>query len=43
MYLDSLSTSIRALALYRYAGFKDTEKYNDNIRSDVFMVMNLND
>lgn len=41
MYLDSLSTSKRALKLYRMAGFKDTEKYNDSIFSDVFMVLDL--
>ena len=41
MYLDSLSTSKRALKLYRMAGFRDTEKYNDSIFSDVFMVLEL--
>ena len=41
MYLDSLSTSKRALKLYRMAGFTDTEKYNDSIFSDVFMVLEL--
>ena len=41
MYLDSLSTSKRALKLYRTAGFRDTEKYNDSIFSDVFMVLEL--
>lgn len=41
MYLDSLSTSVKALALYRKAGFLPTERYNDNPRSDVFMVMKL--
>lgn len=41
MYLDSLSTSTRAVALYRKSGFVDTEKYNDSVRSDVFMVLNL--
>lgn len=41
MYLDSLSTSKRAVKLYRAAGFKDTEKYNDSIFSDVFMVLEL--
>lgn len=41
MYLDSLSTSTRAIALYKKSGFVDTEKYNDSIRSDVFMVLNL--
>lgn len=41
MYLDSLSTSTRAVALYRKNGFIDTEKYNDSVRSDVFMVLDL--
>ncbi len=41
MYLDSLSTSTRAVNLYRKSGFVDTEKYNDSMRSDVFMVLNL--
>ena len=41
MYLDSLSTSKRALKIYRMAGFRDTEKYNDSIFSDVFMVLEL--
>lgn len=41
MYLDSLSTSERAVRLYRKAGFTDTEKYNDSIYSDVFMVLDL--
>ena len=41
MFLDSLSTSTKALALYRKVGFKDTERYNSNIYSDVFMVLDL--
>lgn len=41
MYLDSLSTSERAVALYRRTGFVDTERYNDSERSDVFMVLDL--
>lgn len=41
MYLDSLSTSTRAVKLYRKFGFKDTEKYNDSRFSDVFMVLEL--
>lgn len=43
MYLDSLSTSEKAIALYRRTGFVDTERYNLNERSDVFMVLNLKD
>ena len=41
MYLDSLSTSTRAIMLYKKAGFIDTERYNENERSDVFMVLDL--
>lgn len=41
MYLDSLSTSKKAIALYRRSGFTDTERYNQNERSDVFMVLDL--
>ena len=41
MYLDSLSTSDKAIALYRKAGFKDTERYNTNFHADVFMVLDL--
>ena len=42
MYLDSLSTSKKAIALYRKNGFVDTPKYNQSERSDVFMVLELN-
>ena len=41
MYLDSLSTSKKAIALYYKVGFVDTERYNQNERSDVFMVLEL--
>ena len=41
MFLDSLSSSTRAIALYRKLGFNDTEKYNSNIHADVFMVLDL--
>lgn len=41
MYLDSLSTSKKAIALYRKAGFINTARYNQNERSDVFMVLDL--
>lgn len=41
MYLDSLSTSKKALVLYRKAGFVQTEQYNQNEFADVFMVLNL--
>lgn len=43
MYLDSLSTSKKAIGLYRHTGFVDTEKYNQSDRSDVFMVLDLTD
>lgn len=41
MYLDTFSTSTRALALYRRAGFTDTARYKPSERSDVFMVLEL--
>lgn len=41
MYLDSLSTSKKALALYHKAGFVQTEQYNQNEFADVFMVLKL--
>ena len=41
MYLDSLSTSTKAIGLYHRFGFADTERYNENERSDVFMVLDL--
>lgn len=43
MYLDSLSTSTRAIRLYRRAGFTDTAPYYEGGRSDVFMMRPLND
>ncbi|MBQ3379048.1 MAG: GNAT family N-acetyltransferase [Clostridia bacterium] len=41
MYLESLSKSKKALALYRKKGFVDTEKYNESEYTDVFMVLDL--
>lgn len=41
IYLDSLSTSKKAISLYRKLGFVDTERYNLNEYSDVFMVLDL--
>lgn len=41
MYLDSLSTSKKALALYRKVGFVQTERYNQNEFADIFMVLDL--
>ncbi|MBR3448979.1 MAG: GNAT family N-acetyltransferase [Oscillospiraceae bacterium] len=43
MYLDSLSTSQRAIRLYRRAGFTDTAPYYEGGHSDVFMMRPLND
>lgn len=42
MYLDSLSTSKKAISLYRKVGFVETERYNQNEHSDVFMILDLN-
>lgn len=41
MYLDTFSTSARAVRLYRRAGFRDTKKYKPSLRSDVFMIFDL--
>lgn len=41
MYLDTLSTGRRAVALYEKAGFVRTQRYNDNRIADVFMVLEL--
>ena len=41
MYLDTLSTSARALILYEKAGFVRTERYNKNYDADIFMVLKL--
>lgn len=41
MYLDSLSTSKKAIALYCKTGFVYTEKYNSIMYSDIFMVIDL--
>ena len=43
MYLDTLSTSKKAIALYRKMGFVDTPKYCQSVRSDIFMVLSLRD
>lgn len=43
MYLDTLSTSERAIRLYQSAGFTPTNRYNDNQFADVFMVLKLSD
>ena len=41
MYLDSLSSGRRAVRLYEKAGFERTERYNDNEKADIFMVLKL--
>lgn len=42
MYLDTLSSSKKAVSLYEKMGFTRIERYNDNIMADVFMVLKLN-
>lgn len=37
VYLDTLSTSERAIRLYKAAGFTEIAPYKETIRSDVFM------
>ena len=39
--LDSMSQYKSALKLYEKTGFKNTERYNDNIYADVFMRLDL--
>ena len=39
--LDSMSKYKDARRLYERAGFKDTERYNDNLHADVFMRLEL--
>ena len=41
MYLDTLSTSKKAIQLYKAAGFKEIERYNDSVTADVFMEKDL--
>ena len=41
MVLDTVSTYENALALYKKVGFRETERYNDNERADVFMMKRL--
>ena len=41
MYLDTLSTSKKAISLYEKMGFTRIERYNDNDKADVFMVLKL--
>ena len=41
LFLDTLSTSEKAIRLYKKAGFIMTERYNENEFADVFMVLKL--
>lgn len=41
MYLDTLSTSKRAIHLYESVGFTLTERYNDSFMSEIFMILKL--
>lgn len=41
IYLDSMSGYERAMKLYKSLGFTATERYNDNDKADVFMVLEL--
>lgn len=41
IYLDTISTSERAIRLYKAVGFEEIEKYKETIRSDVFMKKQL--
>lgn len=41
MFLDTLATSKRALALYEKLGFVRTDRYNDNRVADIFMRLEI--
>lgn len=41
IYLDTLSTSKKAISLYKKMGFIITERYNSNNIADAFMVLKL--
>ncbi len=41
MYLDTLSSSKKAISLYEKMGFVRTERYNSNYAADIFMVLEL--
>ena len=43
LYLDTLTSSKKAIALYQSAGFMETQRYNENETADLFMVLNLAD
>ena len=40
-FFDTLSTSEKAIILYKKAGFIMTERYNESEFADVFMVLKL--
>ena len=41
MYLDTLSSSKKAIRLYEKTGFVKTERYNDNYMAEIFMILKL--
>ena len=41
MVLDSMSKYKEALHLYEKCGFRNTERFNDNVYADVFMKLDL--
>ncbi len=41
MYLDTLSSSTKAVSLYEKMGFVRIERYNTNYIADIFMVLKL--
>lgn len=41
MVLDSMSKYQEALRLYEKCGFRNTERFNDNVYADVFMKLEL--
>ena len=41
MYLDTLSTSEKAIKFYKKNGFVETSRYNDNIAANIFMKKRL--
>ena len=43
IYLDTLSSSKRAVRLYERVGFERAERYNDNYTDDIFMVLRLDE
>lgn len=43
MYLDTFSTSTKAIKLYRRLGFTECEPYHQAVRANVFMCLELTD